>query len=93
MRKLTLDPEQLMVESFATAPMREPQGTVLGAASAPAEPVTREDPGQLSLFTCYTDCDQLTCALSCAGTCFHDVTCNSCHVTQCATGRSPECCA
>lgn len=96
MRKLKLEIEQLTVTSFATAPAEATLGTVRGAGSFEEdvqEPVPSEDPALLSLLTCFTNCNQLTCNLSCAGTCYYDRTCNSCNVTLCPTGRSPECCA
>lgn len=94
MRKLKLDPEQLMVESFATARI-EGEGTVRGAEIGEdvQEPVPGDDVGILSIWTCFTNCNQLTCNLSCAGTCYYDRTCNSCQITTCPTGASPECCA
>jgi len=98
MRKLKLDPEQLAVESFATAEIEALQGTVRGAQDGVDGEIKEPAPGEeeviaASWFTCFTKCDQLTCRLSCAGTCYYDKTCNSCHITMCPTGASPECCA
>jgi len=83
MKKLTLDFEQLAVESFdVTADVARARGTVRGQATEPA--------------SCWaTDCNQNTCAASCrtcpetcwdtcGGTCGHsclgscDVTCGGC---------------
>lgn len=100
MHKLKLDPEQLTVESFMTASSPEGTGTVRGAqeVAQPGEEVaepTIVDEGILSLWTCRTACGQATCGITCQRTCAtcDEPTCNSCHVTLCWTGNSPECCA
>ncbi|HEU4452574.1 MAG TPA: hypothetical protein VFR81_05910 [Longimicrobium sp.] len=97
MRKLTLNPEDLAVESFETATAEELLGTVRGAqedVEEPAEPI-ETDTGFLSIWTCQTNCNQLTCGGSCGVTCAtcNDPTCNSCFQTRCWTGNSPVCCA
>ena len=100
MRKLKLDPEELTVDSFATAELDALYGTVRGAQET-IEPVegeetvveteTTKSDGFLSIWTCFTKCNQLTCNLSCAGTCIGDRTCNSC-LGSCRTGIGPDCC-
>jgi hypothetical protein len=99
MRKLKLDPEQLMVESFATVRMGG-EGTVRGAACETAPQTDPSDCGscdtQCGQWTCDQSCNGTcggwSCDESCAGTCYYDVTCNSCNITLCPTGASPECC-
>lgn len=98
MRKLRLNPDQLAVESFETASAADALGTVRAAQEDIAEPVEPVEPGEeiiLSIWTCRTNCGQLTCGASCGVTCStcYDPTCNSCFVTRCWTGNSPECCA
>lgn len=102
MRKLKLHLDELAVDSFETAPMSRLAGTVRGAADAPGIPdegdVVEPEPSDvaiLSIWTCWTACGQNTCGGSCGVTCAtcNDPTCNSCHITMCWTGNSPECCA
>lgn len=103
MRKLKLDPEELTVESFATDRIESLYGTVRGAQdgvdTVEGGEIVEPEPGDAtiiiippSMVTCFTRCDQLTCRLSCAGTCWYDQTCNSCYGT-CPTGVGPDCCA
>jgi len=102
MRKLKLNLEQLAVESFQTASAGDATGTVRGAAYAEeiTEPsvITEPIPTDtiiITIRTCQTACNQITCGGTCGVTCAtcDDPTCNSCFVTRCWTGHSPECCA
>lgn len=97
MRKLTLNPEHLTVESFETASTAALLGTVRAAQQDVAEPVEPE-PGETvewTIWTCQTRCNQNTCDGTCGVTCAtcNDPTCNSCYATRCWTGNSPQCCA
>lgn len=66
MKKLTLDLDQLAVESFDTAGARTPHGTVRGNDISDTSCYQRlcECP---SAFTCLTDCNQNTCGLDTCG--------------------------
>jgi hypothetical protein len=96
MRKLSLNLDQLSVDSFETDAAGTRMGTVRGAAYGPldedeaiAEPVVTV-PIETIIRT-----QPATCGASCGVTCAtcNDPTCNSCHATACWTGNSPVCCA
>src|SRR5687768_12440882 len=104
MKKLTLDLNALVVQSFATAPATPSRGTVRGeqctcptACTCPGCPTC----DATCPATCVNTCDDHTCANSCNGT-RGGATCEySCSYTNCgcpvsceatACGRSP-CCA
>jgi hypothetical protein len=75
MKKLTLELENLVVESFDTSFIHRPQGTVFG------EQGTRQ-----SACTCP---GLATCAASCNGTC--GPSCGGCYSDVCHTLGSCEC--
>ena len=97
MRKMKLNPEDLAVDSFATATRSDGRGTVRGLAYGEMvdEAIAITDPQPVSNATCQTLCNQNTCAGSCGITCStcNDPTCNSCVATGCYTGNQPVCCA
>jgi len=69
MKKLSLDLDQLTVESFDTSTAKRPAGTV--RAHAYTDTSCRElicGCGPTN-FTCETDCDEYTCGDSCVNAC------------------------
>ena len=102
MRKLTLDLDELAVESFETAVEARGIGTVNGRALAPAPDPDIDRSPLLSCRTCFSMCR--TCEISCNGTCIScpatcfDVTCatcggESCGPTMCRMSFVDGCCA
>jgi hypothetical protein len=89
MRKLILDPDLLEVQSFSTEAAEVRRGTVRGLDSATVDQDTCNVPGNTCMPGC-TDvdtCPQVTCAVSCGGSC---ASCPvSCNPAQCpsADGR------
>lgn len=91
MRKLKLEIEELAVESFEVERDRGTAGTVRGLAFGDAA-----DAGAVAITVPVTNtCPQVTYCASCVATCDSCVgpSCDSCQITRCATGNSPECCA
>jgi hypothetical protein len=83
MRKLTLDPEALRVDSFDTGE-EGGAGTVLGnlgedVAEPAPEPYPYPSPYSQNLTDCTSACR--TCVAACPS-----------FITQCYTGNAPECC-
>jgi hypothetical protein len=94
MKKLSLDLEQLAVESFATDAGRKPYGTVRGHVNSNTTcfQIICDCP---TGGTCDTDCGQVTCGAdcgsgnpSCADTCFCS---NTCPANTCAYSCEGTC--
>ena len=81
MKKLSLDLDQLLVESFDTGTPRRTNGTVRGHDISNTTCYQRLCDCPTG-FTCATDFNQFTCANSCGDTCG-----DSC-VNICPSGRS-----
>ena len=84
MRKLGLNPDELVVQSFSTEDVHARRGTVRGMDdSATVDQDTCNVPGNTCMPGC-TDvdtCPQVTCAVSCGGSC---ASCPvSCNPAQC----------
>jgi len=86
MKKLSLDLDQLSVESFDTSAVGRPKGTVRGFDITDST-CYEIDCGCISGGTCNTDCGQNTCDATC-----YDATCagDSC-VNICVTGTAHTC--
>lgn len=84
--KLTLNLEQLTVDSFDTSSAPARRGTVFGeqctcpsACTCPGCPTC----DATCPATCYNTCDDYTCAASCNGTCGAATCGYSCNYTDC----------
>ncbi|HEX8905880.1 MAG TPA: pinensin family lanthipeptide [Longimicrobiaceae bacterium] len=91
MRKLRLDLDELAVESFETQRSAGHAGTVKGRE------IDAADDGDIigTIIILTQTCPIVTWCASCVATCdsCDGPSCNSCQITTCYTGNSPECCA
>lgn len=72
MNKLKLQLEDLLIDSFQTAPAEKPEGTVFGEQSGYAT-----CGGPTCNASCRNSCVEAeTCAWSCGGTCYDTCKCN-----------------
>ena len=82
MRKLGLDPDSLVVQSFPTEEVNAPRGTVRGM-----DDVTNQDTCNIPGNTCAPGCTAVDTCVSCAGSCFN--TCASCPLS-CNPAQCPS---